>query len=146
MESVIGVRHLVLAEGVKLISNTTNPEITLKGVKDEVIIHIFGPEIYEAITASRMRKTEVEEDNSRSTKCVSMIFKSKNELCALFNSCSCPARSNSPFEQLTTSKRFFIAVLLLIFSAHSESPTSQSTLLLFTITLDVCLVQQLCHL
>lgn len=32
VKSVIGFRHLILGKGVRLISNTSNPEITLKGV------------------------------------------------------------------------------------------------------------------
>jgi hypothetical protein len=41
--SVMGNRHLILGKGVKLTSNTSNPELTLKGVRDEAIIHILGP-------------------------------------------------------------------------------------------------------
>lgn len=62
--SVMGVRHLILGKGVKLTSNTSNPEIPLKGVRDEDIIHILGPEIYEAITASRMRRRELKEERN----------------------------------------------------------------------------------
>lgn len=87
MTSVMGVRHLILGKGVKLTSNTSNPEITLKGVRDEAIIHILGPEIYEAITASRMRKREMEEESNHATECVSMIFTSKSSEGAYVNLC-----------------------------------------------------------
>ncbi|KAF1963882.1 hypothetical protein BU23DRAFT_640222 [Bimuria novae-zelandiae CBS 107.79] len=76
--SVMGIRHLILGKGVKLTSNTSNPEITLKGVRSEAIVHIFGPEIHEAIMASRMRKRELEEEKNPATECVSMIFTSKS--------------------------------------------------------------------
>ncbi|KAL5313253.1 hypothetical protein ACEPPN_018986 [Leptodophora sp. 'Broadleaf-Isolate-01'] len=85
--SVMGVRHLILGKGVKLTSNTSNPEITLKGVRDEAIIHILGPEIYEAITASRMRRRELEEEKNCATECVSMIFTSKSGEGAYMNVC-----------------------------------------------------------
>jgi hypothetical protein len=87
MTSVMGVRHLILGKGVKLTSNTSNPEITLKGVRDEAIIHILGPEIHEAITASQMRKRELEEERNRATECVSMIFTSKSSEGAYVNLC-----------------------------------------------------------
>ncbi|KAF2174454.1 hypothetical protein K469DRAFT_186464, partial [Zopfia rhizophila CBS 207.26] len=76
--SVMGIRHLLLGRGVKLTSNTSNPEITLKGVRDEAIIHILGPEIHEAIMASQMRNRELEEERNPATECVSMIFTSKS--------------------------------------------------------------------
>ncbi len=78
VKSVIGFRHLILKKGVRLTSNTSNPEITLKGVQDEAIIHMFGPEIYRAITASRMRKRELEEERNYVTEYVLMIFISKS--------------------------------------------------------------------
>lgn len=84
--SVMGIRHLTLAKGVKLTSNVSNPEITLKGVRDEAIIRILGPEIHEAIIASRMRKRELEEGNS-ATECVSMIFTCKSGEGAYMNVC-----------------------------------------------------------
>ena len=76
--SVMGIRHLILGKGVKLTSNTSNPEITLKGVRSEAIVHILGPEIHEAIMASRMRKRELEEEKNSTTECVSMILTSKS--------------------------------------------------------------------
>lgn len=76
--SVMGIRHLILGKGVKLTSNTSNPEITLKGVRSEAIVHILGTEIHEAIMASRMRKRELEEEKNSATECVSMIFTSKS--------------------------------------------------------------------
>ena len=84
---VIGIRHLLLGKGVKLTFSTFNPEIALKGVKDKAIIHILGPEIHEAITASRMRKRELEEERNHATDCVSMIFTSKSSEEAYLNLC-----------------------------------------------------------
>ncbi|KAK8924450.1 hypothetical protein VCV18_004872 [Metarhizium anisopliae] len=85
--SVMGVRHLVLGNGVKLTSNTSNPEVTLKGVRDEAILRILGREIHEAITASRMRRRELEEARNCATECVSMIFTSKSGEGAYINLC-----------------------------------------------------------
>jgi len=85
--SVMGIRHLILGNGVKLTSNTSNPEFTLKGVRDEAILHVLGREIYEAIMASRMRKRELEEDIDCATECVSMIFTSKCGEAAYINVC-----------------------------------------------------------
>ena len=87
VESVMGFRHLILGKGVRLTSNASNPEITLKGVRDEAIIHVFGPEIYGAITASRMRKRELEEERNCATECVSMLFTSKSGEGAYINLC-----------------------------------------------------------
>ena len=49
---VIGIWHFLLGKGIKLIFNISNPEITLKSVRDKVIIYIIGPKIYKVITAS----------------------------------------------------------------------------------------------
>ncbi len=87
VKSVMGFRHLILGKGVRLTSNTSNPEITLKGVRDEAIIHVFGPEIYGAITASRMHKRELEEERNCTTECASMIFTSKSGEGAYINLC-----------------------------------------------------------
>jgi hypothetical protein len=87
VKSVMGFRHLILGKGVRLTSNASNPEITLKGVQDEAIIHVFGPEIYGAITASRMRKSELEEERNCATECVSMLFTSKSGEGAYINLC-----------------------------------------------------------
>jgi hypothetical protein len=87
VKSVMGFRHLILGKGVRLTSNASNPEITLKGVRDEAIIHVFGPEIYRAITASRMRKRELEEERNCATECVSMLFTSKSGEGAYINLC-----------------------------------------------------------
>lgn len=81
VESVGQVRYVSLKEGVRLMPN---PEITLKGVLDEVIIDVFGPEIYGAITACRMRKKELEEGN-RVTECVSMMLTSSPAEGAIIN-------------------------------------------------------------
>ncbi|KAF8846903.1 hypothetical protein BDZ45DRAFT_666419 [Acephala macrosclerotiorum] len=81
VESMGEVRHVVLNGGVRL---TPNPEITLKGVLDEAIIRVFGPEIHRAITASRMRKKELEKGN-HVTECVSMILTSSSGEGAIIN-------------------------------------------------------------
>ena len=49
---VIGIRHLFLGKGIKLISNIFNPKITLKSIRDKVIICTIGSKIYKAIIAS----------------------------------------------------------------------------------------------
>lgn len=87
VESVMGVRHLLLGEGVRLTSNTSNPEITLKGVRDETILYVFGPDIYRAIRASKMYKRESQEKRNSATECVSMIFTSKSGEGAYINLC-----------------------------------------------------------
>lgn len=87
VKSLMGFRHLILGKGVRLTSNASNPEITLKGVRDEAIIYVFGPEIYGAITASRMRKRELEEERNCATECVSMLFTSKSGEGAYINLC-----------------------------------------------------------
>jgi len=81
VESVGDVQYVVLNEGVRL---TPNPEVTLKGVLDESIIRVFGPEIHRAITASRMRKKELEEGN-HITECVSMILTRNSDEGAIIN-------------------------------------------------------------
>lgn len=85
--SVGGIRHLSLGNGVKLTSNTPNPEITLKGVRDEAIIKTLGLEIYEAVMASRMRRRELEEGIKDATECVAMIITSKSGEAAYMNVC-----------------------------------------------------------
>ena len=65
------VLHVVLNEGTKLI--IPNSEVTLKGVRDEAIIKVFGPEIHNAISESPVRKTELQE-GKHVTECVSMIL------------------------------------------------------------------------
>jgi hypothetical protein len=75
---VIGFQYLILGKSVRLTSNIFNPEITLKGVRDEAIIHIFSLEIYKAITVSRIRKRELKEEKNYITECVSMLFISKS--------------------------------------------------------------------
>ena len=49
---VIGIWYFLLGKGIKLISNIFNPEITLKSIKDKVIICIISPKIYKAIIVS----------------------------------------------------------------------------------------------
>ena len=49
---VIGIRYFLLGKSVKLIFNIFNPEITLKGIRDKVIICTIGPKIYKVITIS----------------------------------------------------------------------------------------------
>jgi hypothetical protein len=81
VESVGQVRYVVLKEGVRLIPSS---EIALKGVLDKAIIRVFGPEIHGAITASRMRKKELEEGN-HATEYVSMILTSSSSEGAIIN-------------------------------------------------------------
>lgn len=65
------VLHVVLNEGIMLI--IPNSEATLKGVQDDAIIRIFGPNTYGAINESPVRKRESAE-GKRVTECVSMIL------------------------------------------------------------------------
>jgi hypothetical protein len=76
-----GIRHVFLREGVRLFPN---PDVTLKGVPDEIVTELFGPEIHAAITASRMRNKELEEGN-HATECVSMILPSDTREGAFIN-------------------------------------------------------------
>jgi hypothetical protein len=87
VKMVIGVWHLLLGKEVRLTSNTSNPEITLKGVKGEAILQVFGPDIYRAIRASKMYKRESQERMELATECVSMIFTSKSNEGAYINLC-----------------------------------------------------------
>ena len=81
VESVGRTRYITLPGGVRL---TPNPEVTLRGVLDEAIIRVFGPEIHGAITACRMREKELEE-GSRVTECVSMILTGSPDKGAIIN-------------------------------------------------------------
>jgi hypothetical protein len=63
--------HVVLKEGITL--SVPHSEVTLKGVADEAVIKIFGPEIHDAITKSPIHRRELEE-GKRVTECVSMIL------------------------------------------------------------------------
>ncbi|KFY48961.1 hypothetical protein V495_00870 [Pseudogymnoascus sp. VKM F-4514 (FW-929)] len=71
MKWVEQVRHIVLNEGITLI--IPHSEATLKGVRDEAIIKVFGNDIYNAINESPVRKRESKEGKLR-TECVSMIL------------------------------------------------------------------------
>jgi hypothetical protein len=60
VESVENVRYISMKGGVRL---KPNPEIILKGVLNNIIINIFGPEIYRAITIYYIYKKELEAGN-----------------------------------------------------------------------------------
>jgi len=66
------VLHVILKEGITLITSNSE-EATLKGVPDEAIIKVFGPEIHDAITQCPMRRRELAE-GKQVTECVSMIL------------------------------------------------------------------------
>ncbi|KAL4958926.1 uncharacterized protein BDV14DRAFT_23145 [Aspergillus stella-maris] len=68
MEQVL---HVVVNGGITLIM--PNSEITLKGVLDEAIIKVFGHDIYGAISTSRVRTREFDQEKLV-TECVSMIL------------------------------------------------------------------------
>lgn len=87
MVSVEGVRHLILGNGVRLTSNVSDPEVILKGVRAKDIVHVFGLDIYETISASKLRRKELEDDNNGSTDCVSMSFRCQSCEGALINLC-----------------------------------------------------------
>jgi hypothetical protein len=86
METVRGVRHLLLDRGVRLTSNTSNPEITLKGVQDSALLSVFGAQICEKIKASKMGIRELQE-GKLVTECVSMILMSRSGEGAYINIC-----------------------------------------------------------
>lgn len=84
MTSVGGVPHLSLGKGVNV---TSCSEITLKGVRGDAVTRILGPEIYEAMTASTMRKRELEEHSIHATACVSMLLNCEPGGRAFLNMC-----------------------------------------------------------
>jgi len=65
------VLHIVLDEGITLIIPSS--EATLKGVRDEAILKVFGSEIHNAINESPIRRRELK-GNKQKTECVSMIL------------------------------------------------------------------------
>jgi hypothetical protein len=75
------VLHVILKEGITLI--IPNSEATLKGALDEAIVKVFGPEIYDAITESPVRKRELAE-GKRVTECVLMILTKNGAIINLF--------------------------------------------------------------
>lgn len=87
METVGGVRHLLVGQGVRLTSNTANPEITLKGVPDQRVIEEFGSDVYSALEAGAMYEQELHVRKAPVTECVSMIFTSKSDEGAFINLC-----------------------------------------------------------
>ena len=82
---VIGIWHFLLGKGVKLISNIFNPEITLKGIRDKVIICIIGPKIYKVIIVSRMHRQELKEEGNSPIEYILIIFTSKSNERAYIN-------------------------------------------------------------
>jgi hypothetical protein len=50
------VRSLTFPGGIKVVSSS---ELTLKGVPDDVILDVFGPEIYAAVATSNIREEEL---------------------------------------------------------------------------------------
>jgi hypothetical protein len=64
------LRRITFDEGPTLI--VPNSESTMKGVKEEAIIKVFGAEIHEAIRISPLRRKELEQGKGL-TECVSMI-------------------------------------------------------------------------
>ncbi|KAI7975633.1 hypothetical protein EIK77_003988 [Talaromyces pinophilus] len=85
MESVGGVRHLLMGQGVRLTSNTANPEFTLKGVPDQRVIEEFGSDVYSALKAGAMYEQELHVRKRPVTECVSMIFTSRSDEGAFIN-------------------------------------------------------------
>ena len=65
------VLHIVLDEGITLIIPSS--EATLKGVRDEAIVKVFGSEIHNAINESPIRRRELK-GKKQKTECVSMIL------------------------------------------------------------------------
>lgn len=58
---------VVLKEGISLI--IPQSEVTLRGIADEAIIKLFGPELHDTITESPVRRRELEE-GKLVTECV----------------------------------------------------------------------------
>jgi hypothetical protein len=74
------VLHVVLEDGITMV--IPHSEATLKGVLDEAIIKVFGPEIHDAITESPIRRTELEAKKCK-TECVSMILTKNGAIISL---------------------------------------------------------------
>jgi hypothetical protein len=75
------VLHVVLASGFTMI--IPNSEATLKGVPDETIFEVFGPDIHNAIAATPVRRRELKE-GKRVTECMSMILTRNGAIINLF--------------------------------------------------------------
>lgn len=80
VEWVGEMRHIVLEDGTILI--IPGAEATLKGVKDEAILKVFGPEIFRAIEESPVRRKEIMEGKF-ATECVSMILTKNGAIISL---------------------------------------------------------------
>jgi len=81
VESAVHARQVVMQDGVRLMPN---PEITLQGVQSEGIKKLLGPDIYDAIKASRVCQEELQQ-GTRATRCVSMIIPSNPSVGAVIN-------------------------------------------------------------
>ncbi|RAH84391.1 hypothetical protein BO86DRAFT_387007 [Aspergillus japonicus CBS 114.51] len=71
ISSAESIRHITFNDGPTLLM--PDSELTMKGVKDEAIINVFGSEISEAIKVSPVRRREIEQGRLL-TECVSMII------------------------------------------------------------------------
>lgn len=67
------VLHVLMAGAFTFTIPNNPPEIALKGVRDEAIIQMFGPEIHSAIAEGPIREKELME-GKHITECVSMIL------------------------------------------------------------------------
>ena len=73
VESGEQFRYIYWPSGARM---ALDHDIKLKCISDQAILQVFGPEIYEAIAACRMRKIEVDEGN-KLTECVSVVISEK---------------------------------------------------------------------
>lgn len=82
---VIKFRYFILRKSIKLISNISNLEITLKSIQDKAIIYVFSLEIYKAITISRIYKKELKEKKNYITEYILILFINKSNKKAYIN-------------------------------------------------------------
>ncbi|KAK9787907.1 putative EKC/KEOPS complex subunit BUD32 [Seiridium cardinale] len=64
-------RCVISSEGARL--TILNPDVTMTGARDETLLEVFGPELYQAIHESSIRKRELEV-YKQETECVSISF------------------------------------------------------------------------
>lgn len=65
------VKHIYFGDGTTLVIPHT--EATLRGVRNEALLTVFGPQIHNAINDSSIRRRE-QQEGKQVTECVSMIL------------------------------------------------------------------------
>jgi hypothetical protein len=66
------VQSFIIPGGAKVVLPLRSPAVSLKGVRPDVIKHVFGPEIYAAVLASTIWGEELKKGEL--PQCVSMIL------------------------------------------------------------------------